>query len=49
MMSKALYKLLGWAGSKCDEQIDECQSDPCKNGGVCIDVHADYMCACAYG
>ncbi|XP_062524089.1 protein eyes shut [Bombyx mori] len=39
----------GWAGAKCDEQIDECQSNPCQNGGVCIDVHDDYMCACTYG
>ncbi|VVC99473.1 unnamed protein product, partial [Leptidea sinapis] len=39
----------GWAGPKCEEQIDECKSNPCQNGGICIDVHADYMCACTYG
>ncbi|KAJ2944603.1 hypothetical protein O0L34_g3957 [Tuta absoluta] len=39
----------GWTGSKCVDQIDECQSMPCQNGGFCIDAHADYMCACAYG
>ncbi|KOB77926.1 Crumbs, partial [Operophtera brumata] len=38
-----------WAGPKCDDQIDECESNPCQNGAVCIDVHADYMCACTFG
>lgn len=28
---------------------DECASSPCKNGGVCVDRHADYACACPFG
>lgn len=41
--------ITGWAGPKCEHQIDECESNPCQNGGICIDVHADYMCACPFG
>lgn len=25
----------GWEGTKCDAEIDECNSDPCQNGGTC--------------
>ena len=28
---------------------DECSSDPCQNGGECIDVLDGYMCDCASG
>ncbi|GBP38063.1 Protein eyes shut [Eumeta japonica] len=41
--------LTGWKGAKCEEAVDECESNPCQNGGVCIDIHADYMCACTFG
>lgn len=44
-----LRSITGWTGRKCEDQIDECESNPCQNGGVCIDIHADYMCACTYG
>ena len=26
----------GWEGTNCDQEIDECSSGPCKNGGTCI-------------
>lgn len=49
-ISSLLYRLtLGWTGAKCEDDIDECNSNPCQNGGVCIDIHADYMCACTFG
>lgn len=29
------------------EDIDECASGPCQNGGVCSDSVNDYTCTCA--
>ena len=29
--------------------IDECASDPCQNGGVCVDGINGYTCFCAAG
>jgi len=31
------------------EDIDECESTPCQNGGSCTDGFASYTCACAAG
>lgn len=39
----------GWTGRLCDEDIDECVTSPCKNGGLCINVPATYTCACLFG
>ncbi|KAM9127885.1 sushi, nidogen and EGF-like domain-containing protein 1 isoform 3-T3 [Pangshura tecta] len=33
---------------ECDE-IDECQSDPCKNGGTCKDLPGSFACHCPNG
>ena len=33
----------------CFEDIDECSSAPCDNGGTCIDAANNYTCNCAYG
>ncbi|XP_050061562.1 uncharacterized protein LOC114123496 [Aphis gossypii] len=39
----------GWMGSTCNTEIDECATQPprCLNGGSCIDLVADWRCACA--
>ena len=29
--------------------INECESNPCENGGVCEDVVDGYLCTCASG
>lgn len=29
-----------------DEDIDECESNPCMNGGNCIDRINGYQCSC---
>ena len=26
----------GWSGTNCDINIDDCLSQPCNNGGICI-------------
>jgi hypothetical protein len=39
----------GWAGEVCDENVDECDSSPCQNGGSCTDAIDEYECSCALG
>lgn len=41
--------LLGWFGPFCEEAVDECVSSPCQNGAVCLDLQANYTCACPFG
>lgn len=36
-------------GVNCDAEIDECDSDPCQNGGLCNDHVGFYTCTCARG
>ncbi|XP_070535768.1 fibulin-7-like [Ptychodera flava] len=39
-----------WSGPipQCND-IDECSSTPCKNGGQCVDQENMYMCQCLEG
>ena len=39
----------GWTGINCTIQVDECASDPCRNGGTCTDLQLDYQCDCLPG
>ena len=39
----------GYEGEICDAEIDECDPNPCLNGGTCTDLIADYECACIGG
>ena len=39
----------GWSGEMCDVNIDDCEKNPCSNGGQCIDEVDDYTCVCEAG
>ncbi|XP_066275061.1 fibropellin-3-like [Branchiostoma lanceolatum] len=36
----------GWEGTNCDQDIDECASNPCWLGGTCLDHVDGYSCVC---
>ena len=39
----------GYQGMKCKDEIDECASNPCFNGGNCTDLVNSYNCSCEPG
>ncbi|XP_062269378.1 protein crumbs homolog 2a isoform X2 [Platichthys flesus] len=39
----------GFAGENCSVNIDECESEPCQNGGTCEDKINGYICTCRAG
>ena len=39
----------GYAGDLCKDNIDECSSTPCQNGGSCTDGVDWYQCTCLSG
>ena len=40
---------LYFLGENCSVNIDECESEPCQNGGICEDQINGYACICAAG
>lgn len=34
---------------KANIDLDECSSDPCKNGGTCVDLYKRFHCLCPEG
>lgn len=36
----------GWQGVNCDQNINECSSNPCQNGGTCTDGINGFTCTC---
>uniref|UniRef100_A0A674DK64 Neurogenic locus notch homolog protein 1 n=1 Tax=Salmo trutta TaxID=8032 RepID=A0A674DK64_SALTR len=39
----------GWSGKNCDINNNECESNPCMNGGTCKDMTSGYVCSCRIG
>ncbi len=37
----------GYFGLLCDQEINECNPNPCKNNGVCIDDVGSFTCDCS--
>ncbi len=40
---------LGWSGTYCDEDADDCPGHSCANGATCNDLLGDYSCTCLPG
>ena len=40
------FVLFRFTGDQCTEDIPECESDPCQNGGTCDDQINKYECKC---
>ncbi|XP_060581989.1 fibropellin-1-like [Ruditapes philippinarum] len=36
----------GYTGELCETNIDDCATNPCNNGGTCVDGINDYTCTC---
>ncbi|CAH1274716.1 SRPX2 [Branchiostoma lanceolatum] len=40
---------MGFTGTHCDVNINDCHNSSCRNGGTCIDGVANYTCVCPDG
>ncbi|XP_072294218.1 protein crumbs homolog 1 isoform X2 [Eucyclogobius newberryi] len=36
----------GFTGHRCEQEVDECRSNPCLNGGYCRNLINKFMCVC---
>ncbi|XP_004028145.3 protein crumbs homolog 1 isoform X4 [Gorilla gorilla gorilla] len=38
----------GFTGIHCEEDVNECSSNPCQNGGTCENLPGNYTCHCPF-
>ena len=44
---QCLYSyLVGFTGTNCEINIDDCRNNECQNGAVCVDGIEEYTCQC---
>lgn len=41
--------LRGYAGPRCEMDVNECHSDPCQNDATCLDKIGGFTCLCMPG
>ncbi|KAM7402917.1 hypothetical protein PAMA_003710 [Pampus argenteus] len=41
--------LPGFTGVDCNSEVRQCDSQPCRNGGHCLESESGYRCACPQG
>ena len=41
--------VLGFTGLNCELEVNDCEIQPCSNGGSCKDLGNMYMCQCSLG
>ncbi|XP_041721294.1 delta-like protein 4 [Coregonus clupeaformis] len=39
----------GFTGVNCELELQECDSNPCRNGGLCTNLDVGYTCSCPQG
>ena len=39
----------GYMGNQCEHDINDCQPNPCRNGGICNDLINAFSCSCPPG
>ncbi|XP_037542303.1 protein HEG [Nematolebias whitei] len=38
-----------WTGPNCDQDVDECEKDPCPTGSRCVNTRGSFSCECPLG
>lgn len=45
----SICDLMQYLSCSCEREIDECDSNPCRNGGSCLDQFNMFVCECLPG
>ena len=49
MIYLCLARRVGFGGPECNFEYNECESNPCSNGGTCLDRVGEVQCICPSG